>query len=571
MRAQPALVRFALLALAAGLASAPLGAQYLDHAGLSAELRRLAQRGGNRAELLTIATSPGGRQVQALRLGAAGRPALLVVANAHGPHLVGSSIALAAADRLLSGDATGLLDSVTVWFVPRLNPDAAEAMLGATRWARTANGLATDDDHDQRTDEDPLDDLDGDGAITQLRLGDPNGMWLADSAEPRLLRRADAAKGEVGRYTVLTEGRDDDGDGDRNEDGPGGTDVNRNFSYDYPAHGREAGLHPFAAPEARGLAEFLMAHEEIAAIYVLGPQDNLLKPWENRPNAGIMNPETRERAQEGTSQGGPLNSIVRGDQATFADVARRFQELTGLEKGPASASLGGDVLSWGYFHFGRWTFGSRGWWVPDAPRDTTARGEGARSGGSAGGGASDPLADERKALRWFDSQGIDAFAPWTSVTLGDDERRPAEAGGFRPGVLLNPPVGEQYDSTMARQTRFIAALAGMLPRIALREARSERVGDGVYRVRVEVANLGTLPTTTDLAARLRQPRRVRLDLGLAGATLLSGEPVQLLGAIDGGGRSTTVEWTVAAQAGTTITITAASPVTGTATQSLTLR
>lgn len=565
MRAHPAPARLAALAIAATLGVPPVSAQYLNHADLTVALRNIAGRAGAQAALVTIATSPAGRAVQALRLGATDRPALLVIANAHGPHLVGSAIALTAAARIV---AERVHDSSTVWIIPRLNPDAAEAMFAAVRWARTGNGLATDDDHDQQRDEDGFDDLDGDGAITQLRLLDPNGAWLADSAEPRLLRRADVAKGEVGRWTVVREGRDDDGDERYNDDPPGGTDVNRNFSYDYPAHGREAGLNPFASPEARGLAEFLIAHDEIAAIYVLGPQDNLLKPWENRPNAGIMNPETRERAQEGTSQGGPLNSILRGDQSTFADVGRRFREITGLEKGPASGSLGGDVLSWGYFHFGRWSFGSRGWWVPDAPRDSTARGSGARNGG--GGSGSDPLADERNALQWFESQGIDAFAPWTAVTV-PGERRSAEVGGFRPGVLLNPPAGEQFDSTMARQGRFIVALAGMLPRLELRGARSERIGDGVYRVSVEVANTGTLPTHTDLAARLRQPRRVRLDLALGGAALLSGETIQLLGAIDGGGRSTTVEWTVAAGAGTVLSITAGSPVTGTASQSITLR
>ncbi len=563
MRPIPALARVALLA---GLLASPAAAQYPDHAALGAALRQLAASHPDATELVTIATSPGGRAVQALRVGTPDRPALLVVANASGPHLVGSSAALAAAKALLDGARPGLLDSATVWFVPRLNPDAAEAMFARVPWARTANGAATDDDHDQQVDEDPLDDLNGDGVITELRLADPNGSWIADSADPRLLRRADEAKGEVGAWTVVSEGRDDDDDGRYNEDGPGGTDVNHNFAYDYPAHGREAGRYPFESPEARGLAEFLVAHDEIAAVYVIGPQDNLLKPWENRPNAGILNPETRERSQEGTSQGGPLNSIMRGDQSTYADVARRFRELTGLEKGPSSAGPGGDVLSWSYFDFGRWAFGSRGWWVPEAPKDTATRAS--RGGGTAG---TDALADQRSALKWFATQGIDAFVPWTAVTLGGRERRAGEVGGFRPGVLLNPPAGAELDSTMARQSRFIAALAGMLPRLALREVRGERVGDGVYRVTAEIANLGGLPTTTALASRLRQPRRVRLDLDLGGATLLSGETVQLLAPIDGGGRSTTVEWTVAARAGSTLTVRAGSPVTGTATQTITLR
>lgn len=560
----------AVVAIALVVLASPLAAQYQDHARLDAAVRQLATRVGARGELVTLATSPGGRAVRALRIGRPDRPALLVIAGAHGPQLVGSSIALAAAEHFL---ASGQADSTTIWFIPRLNPDAAEAMFATVPWARTANDGARDDDRDRRTDEDPFEDLNGDGVVTQLRLADPNGAWIADSAEPRLLRRADAAKGEVGRWTVVGEGRDNDDDGEYNEDGPGGIAVNRNFSYDYPHHGREAGDFPFQAPEARGLAEFLVAHAEIAALYVIGPQDNLLRPWENRPNAGILNPATRERAQEGTSSGGPLNSILRADQSTFADIGRRFQEITDLTRAPTSAALTGDVVSWGYFHFGRWSFGSRGWWVPEAARDTAAgrAGGAARSGGGGGGSGTDPLAEERNALKWFESQGVDAFAPWTSVTLGGSERRAGEVGGFRPGALLNPPAGAELDSTLARQSRFITALGGMLPRLAVHEARSERLGDGVYRVTLELANRGTLPTATSLAGRLRNPRRVRVDVDLGEATLLAGERTQLLGPIDGGGRTTTITWTVAARAGTTLRITAGAPVAGSVSHSITLR
>jgi hypothetical protein len=556
----PPHVAAGLLAALVLSTAAPIAAQ-TSHSALSDALRDLARSNPGRTELVTIATSPGGRAVQALRVGAAGRPSLLVVAGAHGPHLIGTEVAVEAARRLLAGP-----DSATVWFIPRLNPDAAEANLAALTAGRTANDAVWDDDRDGTDDEDPADDLNGDGTITRMRLHDPNGAWIADSAEPRLLRRADEAKGEVGMYAIETEGRDDDADERYNEDGPGGIDVNRNLSYDYPAHGREAGLHPFSAPEARGLAEFAFAHDDIAAVYVLGPQDNLMTPWVNRPNQGIMR-ENGTRAQEGTSAGGPLNSIMRADQATFADLSRRFKATTGLEKGPSGEGLAGDVLSWAYYHFGRWAAGSRGWWVPEAPKDTT---KGAARGGGSGGGT-DPLADDRNALKWFDARGIEAYAPWTAVTLGSAERRAAEVGGWRPGVLINPPAGAEHDSTLARQGRFIAEYAAMLPRLALRNADAERVGDGVYRIEVEVANTGVLPTQTAVAARLREPRRIRLDLALGDATLLSGEAVQLLGAIDGGGRSATVTWTVAARAGSTVTITAGSPVTGSATQTITLR
>ncbi|MCA9721685.1 MAG: hypothetical protein KC544_04655 [Gemmatimonadetes bacterium] len=557
MRASTALVLPVLLALA----TVPAAAQYQTHAELDRALQQLAAANRSRTELVTLATSPGGRAVRALRVGAADRPALLVVAGAHGPHLVGSSIALATATAMLRD---GSADSLTVWFIPRLNPDAAEAMFGTPRWERTANATAgdDDDDHDQRTDEDGPDDLNGDGVITRMLLADPEGTLVPDSLDPRLFRRADATKGEVGAFRLADEGRDNDGDDRLNEDGPGGVDVNRNFAYDYPHHGAEAGRDPFAAPEARGLAEFLVAHGEVAAVYVIGPQDNLLKPWENRPNQGVQRPDG-SRAQEGTSQGGPLNSILRADQATFADVGRRFRDITGLEKGPASAGLGGDVLSWAYYHFGRWAFGSRGWWVPEAPKDTAK--------GAPKPPANDPNADERNALKWFAAEGIDAFVPWTVVSGVENGGREVRVGGFRPGALLNPPAGAELDSTLARQGRFIGTLAGMLPRLALRDVTTTRLGDGVYRIEAVVENRGTLPTTTSLAARLRNPRRIRVDLELAGATLLSGEAVQQLGPIGGGGRGESLRWTVAARAGTTLRLRAGSPVTGTVTQSITLR
>lgn len=561
-------MRAVLAAALAVVLVAPMPAQWRTHQALSSALQNLVTTHRGRAEVSVLATSPGGRAVQALRIGAgadvATRPALLVVANAAGSHLVGSEIAVATAERLLAAygrDAavTALLDRTTIWFVPRLNPDAAEATFTRPFGERAGNGLAFDDDRDQRTDEDAPDDINGDGVITVMRVADPNGEWLVDETQPLLMRRADPAKGEVGRFRLLgIEGKDDDGDGRFNEDAPGGTDVNRNFPYNYPHHGANAGLYSMSAPEARGLAEFLVAHQEIAAVYVLGPQENLLRPWENRPSMGIAN-EAGVRAPEGTSAGGQLNSILRADQSTFAELGRRFQKSTGLTKGPASAASAGDLLSSLYYVFGKWAVGSRGWWVPDAPRDTSAR-----------AGAADANAEDRNALRWFEAQGISAYVPWTTVTLAG-ERGVVEVGGWKPGALLNPPAGAQLDSTLARQERFVRELAGMLPRVALRPARVEAIGDGVWRVAVDVANDGALPTTTALGARMRNPRGVRVDLTGQGMTILSGNAAQVLGVIEGAGRTTTLEWTIAAPRGTTLQLTAGSPVSGSATQTISLR
>ena len=111
----------------------------------------------------------------------------------------------------------------------------------------------------------------------------------------------------------------------------------------------------------------------------------------------------------------------------------------------------------------------------------------------------------------------------------------------------------------------------MLPRVTLRDVKLETVGDGVWRITANVANEGVLPTSTALGGRLRNPRGVRVDLDPKNGTILSGQRVQILQPIDGGGRSVELEWTVTAARGAIVQLSAGSPVTGTATQTITLR
>ena len=379
-------VLIALLLLPASLQSqaAPV-AGYHGHRALSAAMDSLARRFPRLAAVSTLARSPGGREVQAIRL-AAGRdadqrPALLVIANAYGPDVVSSEAALAAAARLAAAYGTDsavtrLFDRNVVYVIPRVNPDAAEAMFTTPLAERTRNDGAFDDDRDQALDEDGPEDLNGDGLITMMRVEDPAGEWMPDSAEPSLLRKADAARGEVGRYRLYVEGRDNDGDERWNEDPAGGIDVNRNFIHGYEYFSEGAGTDPFDAPEARAVAQFFVDHPNVAIVYVLGPQDNLLKAWETRRGGGggaADSAGARGGGGRGTRDNSPPTGVMDRDEAWYAEVARRFRKTTGLEKGPASAPLEGDALSFSYFDMGRWAFGARTWWAPEAAVDSTVR------------------------------------------------------------------------------------------------------------------------------------------------------------------------------------------------------
>lgn len=571
---KPAAGRLAAVVACAALLAPPLAAQaappsagYRNHAALSTAIETLRRDHPRLINVEVIATSPGGRAVHAVRLAAGSnpdaRPALLIMAGAHGPHLVGSEIAIGTAQHLARAygqdpAVTALLDRTTIYVLPRLNPDAAEAFFRRPLVERALNEQADDRDHDNAQDEDGLDDLNGDGFITMMRIADPAAEWRPDPADPWLMRRADPAKGEAGGWRLMAEDRDNDSDGQFGEDAPGGVDINKNFAHDYAFFG-DGGDHPFSSPEARGVAEFVSAHGNIAAAYVLGPQDNLMEPWRNRPQAG--------GPPQGTSAGGPYTSILRQDESYYVELSDRFKRSTGLTRNPPPAALGGDPATWMYYHMGRLSFASRGWWIPDAPRDSAAP----RSAGGAGAAGADPLAQDRNALKWLQANSPGAILPWTAVQHPDFPGQAVEVGGFRPFATLNPPAA-LLDSVVGKQARFIQDLAGLLPAIEFRDVKVETLGQGAYRISAQVANTGYLPTMSAIGSRARWVRQIRVDLRTgSGQTIVGGRGVQLVGAIAGSGRSTELTWVVTGAAGSSVTLTAESPAAGSATTTITLR
>ena len=565
-------------AVLASIAAGPVGAQarYRPAAGYrsSAELARaldsLQRARSDLIRVSEIARSPGGRPVSLIRLGAGRdvdeRPAVLLVANGYGPDLVGSEIAIRAAATLAAGygrdtAVTRLLDRVTFYLVPRANPDAAEALFGTPAVERAGNDTPADDDRDDATGEDGPDDLDGNGLITMMRIPDPAGEWMTDPLEPALLRRADRKKGETGRFTLVVEGRDDDGDESYNEDGPGGTDISRNYPHGYAWFAPTSGAHQLSADESRAIVDLFRERTNIAALYVIGQHDNLLQPWEFKRVPGISgNPQ-------GTSAGGPFTTALPEDEPWYAEMSRRFKRVTGWSDPPPATPFGGDLASFGYFGLGRLAFAARGWWIPKMAGDTSRSVPKPPS--------PDPIATERNAHAWLAANRPEALIPWRQVSLPSSPRggpaQQVEVGGFAPGALLNPPPA-LLDSVAAKHTAFLAELGRALPSVALRDVRIESLGSRVFRISALVANDGFFPTVSAIGARVRWPRRVKVELVTSGSQSISaGSATQLLDPIEGSGGSRAVSWVVVGDPGSTVTLRAGSPVAGTAVETLTLR
>ncbi|MCX8160490.1 MAG: M14 family metallopeptidase [Candidatus Saccharicenans sp.] len=281
------LVIFCFL-LAAPLLVAQVETKYHSPAEVAASLKSLAGKFPEISRLKGIGKSFGGQDILVLEIAGRknksepeDRPAVLVVANAEGIHLPGTEAALQLAESILTDYGqdkawTDFLNRNTVYIIPLLNPEAAAAYFSKPRQERTFNGRPVDEDNDGLVDEDGPEDLDGDGLITTMRVKSPEGRWMIDPREPRLMKLADPKKGEKGEYLVYTEGLDNDGDGQINEDGPGGVDLNRNFPHDFEYFQKRSGLYPVSEPETEALLKFMFDHNNIAMVINFSTENNLL-------------------------------------------------------------------------------------------------------------------------------------------------------------------------------------------------------------------------------------------------------------------------------------------------------
>ncbi len=221
-----------------------------------------------------IALSSGGRALNLLEIGPETEqdektlPAILVVANLEGTIPISSEAAVFLIQEVIAKPE--VREDRTWYILPAGNPDAAINYFESPLRMDTRNTTPFNDDMDDATDEDGVEDLDGNGLITGMRVQHPEGTWVEVPSEPRLMKKADGSKGEKGVYKLYTEGLDNDQDGEYNEDGPGGVNIGINFPHLFKAHTETGG--PWAGSEAESfnLFRFVFEHPEIGMTFAFG-------------------------------------------------------------------------------------------------------------------------------------------------------------------------------------------------------------------------------------------------------------------------------------------------------------
>ena len=404
-----------------------------------------------------------------------------------------------------SPEIKDLLDKITFYVFPDVNPDASEQFFADLKYERTGNARSTDDDRDFVYDEDGFEDLNKDGLITLIRIKDPAGRYVKSEEDERVMTEAEISKGQSGNYLVYSEGIDNDKDGLFNEDGPGGVDFNRNFSFNYESFGLKSGMYPVSEPETRAVADFLFDKFNIYAVFTFGPQDNLGQPW--------------KATEEGEKI---IKSVMKDDETLNKLVSDKYHEITGLTGAPPQEPARGNFAEWAYYHYGRYSFTTPAWWFP------------AEKGKSV----------EAAFLKFAESKKIpDVFVPWTKIDLADFPGRETEVGGIKPFVMTNPPA-DSLELMISRNYKFIMYAAGLHPELELLDIKSEDTGEGIFRVSVKLHNRGIFATCARIGEENMYTRIMRIALEPSGGQrILSGHKIQKVERLEGG-KSAEFSWLI---------------------------
>jgi hypothetical protein len=396
------------------------------------------------------------------------KPALYVDGGIHAGELTGSAVATHLIGYLLSGygqddRVTELMDTRAFYVRPKFNPDGSDIALIDDQFLRSTTH-PVDEDADGAADEDPPQDLDGDGWITQMRVPDPEGMWVLDERDPRIVRRDSDRVLPGRRFSVMREGVDDDGDGLINEDGIGGIDMNRNFPRNWERVHLQpgAGEYPLSEPETRAAVEFINGHRNIT---------------------GIVHGHTAGGFVYRLPSASAPSRFPSIDLQLIEHLGAEYTRTTGRPVRPSATHPTehryGTLISWGY-----WDQGIIGW-VPEYSPGPEAWVTDYDGDGEISEVESHRFNDEELGGRYFSD-----WSAYLHPDLGE-----VEIGGWHAKFWGQNPPAEFLEAETAQQMPWILYLAEQSPLLELSDPVVTDTGNGTYRVEVTVMNRGFLPTS----------------------------------------------------------------------------
>jgi len=418
------------------------------------------------------------------------KPAMYIDGNIHGNEINASETVLYTAWYLVENygklePITKLVDRSAFYFVPCANPDGRQNwfdLQNSPHSSRTGY-KPTDDDRDGATDEDGPDDLDADGSIGMMWRRDPNGTHRRSELDPNEMERVDPlprADGTIrrGDWSMAgMEGIDNDGDGQVNEDGPGGYDMNRNWPAGWnPDHVQGgAGDWPFSYPETESIARFIMTKPNIAAG----------QAYHNTGGMILRGPGVPQR-----------EGAYAGDRGTYDGIARVGEQmLPGYRSMVIHSDLypvHGGFVNWIAESLGIVSFTNELWTEKRISQN--------------GGEPSPQMRDIWQDHVLF-GQTKSPLKEVDHPTLG----KVLVGGGTKWSSRIPPAF--MLEEECHRNAAFTYFHANEMPRVSVGPSLVRKLGDRLWEVTLELRNDALIPTRTARAAQAKAgvPDRVTLS------------------------------------------------------------
>jgi hypothetical protein len=488
---------------------------YSNYSQITQRVRALKDKYPDKVQFKSLGKTDGGKDIWMITLGKGQTertPAVAIVGGVDGRHLLGVEMAMGIAERILTQpNIDAVLTENTYYIFPNVQPDATEQYFAPLRYERTVNARNTDNDRDGNSGEDPCEDLNNDRLITKMRVESPRGTHIESPKDARVLVPADIAKGEIGKYVVLSEGIDNDKDGLFNEDGEGGVNFNRNFTFEYKNFQPESGDYAVSEIESIAVAEFLYDAFNVHTVLSFSLNNNI-----SEATKVYMTSQTGVRRDQENTNDSKIYSFVNSLYTKYVpDMANAAGQPT----------EGGEFFTWAYQHYGRFSFATQ-LWKPVLPdeKDKDITGN-----------------PELLFLQWAEKNEVmDVFVPWTTVNHPDFPNNKVEVGGIKPHVMYNPPypmVSKLVDDHVA----FVSALTEIAPHCIIADLKKEGLDRDLFRVTLTVKNNGVMPTINQIGERSYYLKYVTTQLKTAsGQTILQGNPKVTTPVLKGG---ETVEYT----------------------------
>ena len=548
---------------------------YWKYDEMKQNLQSLQKNNPTLCSVETICVTEEGRSVFAVTLtntktgSALCKPAFYIDANTHAGEVTGSMAALHAIDYLLASyktdpSITKLLDTETIYIIPRVSPDGAEKYFTSPYMLRSADRVYNEVKGGIESK-----DLDNDGVIRMMRIPTPYGAWKKDG-ESLILRNPDDTEGTF--YDVFPEGTLTDYDGSENlkqAKSAWGLDFNRNYPFGWFPDSRQpgAGKYPLSNAENKAIVDFVLAHPNIGGVST------------NHTSGGVI------LYPPGTAN---ASSAPKSDIDAFITIGNMAKEEMGYEPINIFDSFMDDQINYDSGAFDDWCYQTQG-----IPAYTVELWDLANRAGVPiiwnMHRTEDPSTGVKRfnaCMEWVKKNAPQYWMDWQPFhhpQFGD-----VEIGGFNSKYTMQNPPEDFLLQECEKMTKFMVRFAKAMPHLSVDTVTAVKESEGVYKVTAIVGNLGYLPTClSEEAIKLKVNHPVKVTI--SGAEPISGKTTEYAGDLSGYSRTATgvhyygnistqasapakkkLIWIVKAKSGAKITISASQEKAGCASKTITI-